>query len=305
MLKSGDQALGAYQVMKSNLPSWSKEAFGSTMSPSQFMSNPAAQDAVFNQQFGKLLGKYGNSNDAASAWFTGGPLSTRAGATDVLGTSGSQYVDKFNAALEKVTGTTSSLTNATGTAAQGLGSLGSGLSQFGSSLSSFMSSASGGGSSWFKNLSGLFGGASGAIGSMNSISPLATADILSGSWGLFHEGGIAGYPRSVRHGVDPRVFIGAPRYHNGGIAGDEVPAILKRGEPVFKSMEHARQVVGGNDNGNMEAMLNAIAKKLSLTVKNINVFDPSVVGDYMHTDDGEKATQNVMRRTGSGRASLG
>jgi hypothetical protein len=28
MLKSGDQALGAYQVMKSNLPSWSTQAFG-------------------------------------------------------------------------------------------------------------------------------------------------------------------------------------------------------------------------------------------------------------------------------------
>src|SRR5262249_47111936 len=39
------------------------------------------------------------------------------------------------------------------------------------------------------------------------------------------------------------------RLHSGGIAGlapDEVPAILRRGEPVFTSMDHARQVVGGS-----------------------------------------------------------
>ncbi|PBC23468.1 MULTISPECIES: phage tail length tape measure family protein [unclassified Mesorhizobium] len=128
MLKNGNQALGAYQVMKSNLPSWSKETFGEVMSPKDFLSNPGAQDAVFEKQFGKYLSKYGNPQDAASAWFTGGPLSTGANAKDVLGTSGSVYVDKFNAAVAKasdsLSGLDSTVTNTVQSLAGGLGGKG-------------------------------------------------------------------------------------------------------------------------------------------------------------------------------------
>jgi hypothetical protein len=38
-----------------------------------------------------------------------------------------------------------------------------------------------------------------------------------------------------------------------------------------------------------------------VNLKNINVFDPSVVGDYTRTDSGEQAMINMMRRTGSAR----
>jgi hypothetical protein len=191
VLKSGDQALGAYQVMKSNLPSWSTQAFGSPMSASQFMSNPAAQDAIFQQQFGKLLNKYGNSNDAASAWFTGGPLSSGAGKADILGTTGSKYVDKFNAALEKVTGTAQQATGSISSLGGASQDLISQFSKMGQSLLSQLTPATSG-SSWFQGLSSMFGGSSGALGYMNSISPAATSDILSGSWGLFDSGGYTG-----------------------------------------------------------------------------------------------------------------
>lgn len=51
---------------------------------------------------------------------------------------------------------------------------------------------------------------------------------------FFHAGGVAGARGgSVRHGVDPRAFAGAPRFPHGGLASDEVPAILRRGEGVF------------------------------------------------------------------------
>jgi hypothetical protein len=60
----------------------------------------------------------------------------------------------------------------------------------------------------------------------------------------FHQGGVAGQVAASRF-VNPRMFVGAPRYHNGGLAGDEVPAILRKGEPVFKSMAHARAALGG------------------------------------------------------------
>jgi hypothetical protein len=33
-------------------------------------------------------------------------------------------------------------------------------------------------------------------------------------------------------------------------------------------------------------------------VRNVNVHDPRVVGDYLKTEDGEQAILNVMRRNG-------
>lgn len=60
------------------------------------------------------------------------------------------------------------------------------------------------------------------------------APVTVGGVDLFHGGGTAGQLGGRRRsGVDPRAFIGAPRYHRGGIAGDEVPAILRRGERIF------------------------------------------------------------------------
>ena len=97
--QSGDQALGKYQVMASNVGPWSKEVLGQELTPAQFLANPQAQDAVFQGKFGQYLQKTGNPQDAASMWFTGRPLSQGAGAQDQLGTTGSGYVSKFMAAL--------------------------------------------------------------------------------------------------------------------------------------------------------------------------------------------------------------
>lgn len=93
------RALGAYQVMEANLPGWSKAALGREVSPDEFLASPKVQDAVFQDRFGGYVQKYGNPQDAASAWFTGRPLAQGANARDVLGTTGRGYVDKFNQAL--------------------------------------------------------------------------------------------------------------------------------------------------------------------------------------------------------------
>jgi hypothetical protein len=93
------RALGAYQVMEANLPEWSKAALGREVSADEFLANPKVQDAVFQNRFGGYVQKYGNPQDAASAWFTGRPLAQGANAQDVLGTTGQGYVDKFNRAL--------------------------------------------------------------------------------------------------------------------------------------------------------------------------------------------------------------
>lgn len=53
---------------------------------------------------------------------------------------------------------------------------------------------------------------------------------------IFHEGGVVGDGLPKRRAVPAHVFIGAPRYHGGGIAGlkpGEIPAILERGETVL------------------------------------------------------------------------
>lgn len=93
------RALGRYQVMEANIGPWSKAALGREVTPDEFMANPAIQDAIFDHRFGSYVKQYGNPQDAASAWFTGMPRSGGANRRDVLGTSGSQYVAKFDRAL--------------------------------------------------------------------------------------------------------------------------------------------------------------------------------------------------------------
>jgi hypothetical protein len=96
---SGDRAYGKYQVMGNNIGPWSQAALGHTMSPQEFLASPEAQDAIFNYKFGELVKNYGNPQDAASAWFTGRPLSQGAGSRDLFGTTGADYVHRFNANL--------------------------------------------------------------------------------------------------------------------------------------------------------------------------------------------------------------
>ena len=74
---------------------------------------------------------------------------------------------------------------------------------------------------------GAFGGSGGGTG-------LFGGAIIPG---ILHSGGTAGSD-GYGHGrsVSPSVFSGAPRYHNGGVAGlkpNEVPAILQKGELVI------------------------------------------------------------------------
>lgn len=92
-----DRPLGKYQVMTSNLPSWTKEVFGRSMTPREFLANPDAQDQLFRTKFEQSVAKYGNVRDAASVWFTGRPYAEGLNAKDVLGTSGQAYVEKFMA----------------------------------------------------------------------------------------------------------------------------------------------------------------------------------------------------------------
>jgi hypothetical protein len=73
----------------------------------------------------------------------------------------------------------------------------------------------------------------------NITGPLSSA-LSGGGSGLFsflgsffHGGGVVGQDApSFMRPVDPRVFVGAPRFHDG-LASDEFPAILQKGETVI------------------------------------------------------------------------
>lgn len=93
------RAYGRYQVMDFNIGPWTEEVLGQRLTPQEFLNNPQAQDAVFDAKFGQAVRMYGNPQDAASVWFTGRPAAEGAGRSDVLGTTGAQYVQKFNRAL--------------------------------------------------------------------------------------------------------------------------------------------------------------------------------------------------------------
>ena len=97
--QKGNRAYGKYQVMDFNIPAWTEKHLGQRLTPDQFLQSPEAQEAVFKGEFGSYVSKYGNPQDAASAWFTGQPQSQGGNRSDVLGTTGSGYVNKFNNAL--------------------------------------------------------------------------------------------------------------------------------------------------------------------------------------------------------------
>lgn len=94
----GDRAYGKYQIMGANVPQWTKEILGQSLTPEQFLASPEAQDAVFQGKFGQYVDKYGPEG-AAKAWFAGERGMNNPNAKDVLGTTVASYAQKFNSAL--------------------------------------------------------------------------------------------------------------------------------------------------------------------------------------------------------------
>ena len=65
--RTGDRAIGKYQIMGANVPQWTAAALGQPMTPEQFRASPDAQEATFRHRFGQYVDKYGEEG-AARAW---------------------------------------------------------------------------------------------------------------------------------------------------------------------------------------------------------------------------------------------
>ena len=93
----GQRAIGAYGVMESNVPIFTKEYYNKELTVEQFINNPKAQDEVAKEFILQNYEKYGNLEDAISTWFTGDPLDqalerkANDGSIDI-----SEYMIRFN-----------------------------------------------------------------------------------------------------------------------------------------------------------------------------------------------------------------
>src|SRR5262245_7437328 len=68
--RTGEQALGRYQVMPSSLADWGPKIFGRTVTPDEFLKDPKLQDQLYDAKMGEYVQRYGPVG-AARAWFAG------------------------------------------------------------------------------------------------------------------------------------------------------------------------------------------------------------------------------------------
>ena len=104
----------------------------------------------------------------------------------------------------------------------------------------------------------------------NITAPIASY-FSSAIGGLFHSGGMANAPSQSRR-VDPAVFIGAPRFHSGGMGYDGLSAgeravIVRQEEGIFtpRQMENADQL--------LSAALGAAARPSQAAMPVINIYE--------------------------------
>jgi hypothetical protein len=132
----------------------------------------------------------------------------------------------------------------------------------------------------------------------------AIVNSLSGVGGMLglapvaHAGGTVGATRFPTRMVDPGVFAHAPRLHSG-LASDEFPAILQRGEEV-RSRAQVAYSGGGSSSQRLEALMGQVVSLLSQR-QTINLSAKVVDSrDVMTAEqmEGRRGEQFVMRHVG-------
>ena len=69
-VNAGSGALGKYQIMPANIPSWSKQYMGTQWTARQFLSDPNKQESLAKAVLKHYYDKWG-ARGAASAWYSG------------------------------------------------------------------------------------------------------------------------------------------------------------------------------------------------------------------------------------------
>lgn len=123
---------------------------------------------------------------------------------------------------------------------------------------------------------------------MDALWPGSADVVVAGAKaGVLHAGGIAGAAGRSRQ-VSPLLFGAAPRYHSGGIAGlapNEVPAILERGEEVLTKGDPRHRSNGGR--GGMGGQ--------NVTTTPVVVLGEEALADVLASSAGERMVVTHIR----------
>ena len=90
----GRTALGAYQILDTNLDPWSRAALGRSVNQAEFLRSESIQDRIFHHRFGQYVRKYG-PHGAARAWLGGEGAARGGGGVDRFGSTPSSYAQEF------------------------------------------------------------------------------------------------------------------------------------------------------------------------------------------------------------------
>lgn len=157
-------------------------------------------------------------------------------------------------------------------------------------------------------LSGIFGGGGsdiipqGVAASASGFGGGGLMDML-GSLGVFHTGGILGGTAPAMRTVPASLFNRAPRFHGGGIMGDEVPIIGKRGEGVFTPEQMRSLAPVGSMGGGMP--------QITVNITNTSNAQAQVTGQRRTADGGlqldmliSQVEEALADRVGAGTGAL-
>jgi hypothetical protein len=100
-------AVGKYQVLKSNIPGWSKAALGYSITWQKFRDSPELQEKIVRHRLKGYFDKYG-ARGAASAWYSGNPSLHMSTSPQPGGPSIKSYVDSVLNKAGKISGSPSS-----------------------------------------------------------------------------------------------------------------------------------------------------------------------------------------------------
>lgn len=130
-----------------------------------------------------------------------------------------------------------------------------------------------------------------------------TQPLMEGIGGFFgfsmaHGDGIIGTDKLAAKSASPLVFANAPRFHSGGIVGDEVPIIAKRGEGIF-TREQMKALGDNGTNVNISVnVINNAASDVKTSVSKSDQGNGKFNLDIMIEKIENSMSRNVSKGTG-------